>query len=53
MTSPSAIPKRKLGRTGLEVTVLGFGSAPLGDIYEILDDQTAIDTVSTAAEAEM
>ena len=44
-----SLPRRKLGRTGLEVTVLGFGSAPLGDIYEVLDDQTAIDTVETAA----
>ena len=43
--------RRKLGRTGLAVTVLGFGSAPLGDIYEVLDDRTAIETVETAAEA--
>ena len=47
----SDIPRRKLGRTGLEVTVLGFGSAPLGDIYEVLDDRVAIETVTTAAEA--
>ena len=51
MTDQGAIPKRKLGRTGLEVTVLGFGSAPLGDIYEVLDDRVAIETVETAAEA--
>lgn len=42
---------RKLGRTGLDVTVLGFGAAPLGDIYEVLDDATAIATVETAANA--
>jgi D-threo-aldose 1-dehydrogenase len=46
-----SLPTRKLGRTGLDVTVLGFGAAPLGDIYEILDDATAIATVETAAEA--
>ncbi|MET0567661.1 MAG: aldo/keto reductase [Hyphomicrobiaceae bacterium] len=46
-----AIAKRKLGRTGLDVTVLGFGSAPLGDIYKVLDDQTAIATVETAAQS--
>ena len=46
-----SIPTRKLGRTGLDVTVLGFGSAPLGDIYEVLDDATAIATVEAAAEA--
>ena len=49
MTPNAALPKRKLGRTGLEVTALGFGSAPLGDIYEVLDDATAIDAVETAA----
>lgn len=43
------LPRRRLGRTGLEVTALGFGSAPLGDIYEVLDDRTAIDAVETAA----
>jgi D-threo-aldose 1-dehydrogenase len=32
------------------VTALGFGSAPLGDIYEKLDDATAIATVEKAAE---
>lgn len=45
------IPMRKLGKTGLDVTVLGFGAAPLGDIYEVLDDATAIATVETAAGA--
>lgn len=49
MTATPALPRRKLGRTGLEVTALGFGSAPLGDIYEVLDDATAISTVETAA----
>lgn len=44
-----ALPKRRLARTGLEVTVLGFGSAPLGDIYDVLDDAVAIATVETAA----
>tara|TARA_Y100000588_G_scaffold330949_1_gene368198 strand:+ start:5211 stop:6224 length:1014 start_codon:yes stop_codon:yes gene_type:complete len=44
------IQKRNLGKTGLEVSVLGFGSAPLGDIYEHLDDLTATNTVETAAE---
>jgi D-threo-aldose 1-dehydrogenase len=49
MPPAAALPKRKLGRTGLEVTALGFGSAPLGDIYEVLDDATAIAAVETAA----
>jgi D-threo-aldose 1-dehydrogenase len=50
MTSRPRLPRRTLGRTGLEVTALGFGSAPLGDIYEVLDDATAIATVETAAQ---
>ncbi len=51
MIHGNGIARRKLGRTGLEVSVLGFGSAPLGDIYEVLDDATAIATVEAAAEA--
>lgn len=49
MTATPRLPTRTLGRTGLQVTALGFGSAPLGDIYEVLDDATAIATVETAA----
>lgn len=49
MPTPTRLPRRKLGRTGIEVTALGFGSAPLGDIYEQLDDATAIATVEAAA----
>ncbi|MBR0800613.1 aldo/keto reductase [Bradyrhizobium jicamae] len=44
-TSPapaSALPRRRLGRTGLDVSVLGFGTAPLGDLFAHLDDATAI-----------
>jgi len=46
-----ALPTRTLGRTGLEVTALGLGTAPLGDIYEVLDDATAIATAQAAADA--
>lgn len=51
MTAAPPIPMRKLGRTGLEVTALGFGSAPLGDIYEYLDDATALATAEEAVQA--
>ena len=50
MPAHPTIPKRALGRTGLEVTALGYGSAPIGDIYEVLDDATAIASVERAAE---
>src|SRR5829696_8433623 len=43
-----AIDRRPLGRTGIEVTALGFGSAPLGDLYTQLDDETAIATAAKA-----
>ena len=44
----SALAKRRLGRSSLEVTEIGFGSAPLGDLYTRLDDAEAIATVSAA-----
>jgi D-threo-aldose 1-dehydrogenase len=45
------IPQRTLGRTGLRVSTIGFGAAPLGDLYARLDDATAIATVEAAAAA--
>jgi len=47
------LPTRALGRTGLPVTILGFGGAPLGDLYERLDEAAAIETVATAHELGM
>jgi D-threo-aldose 1-dehydrogenase len=38
----SALPRRGLGRTGFDVSILGFGTAPLGDLFAQLDDATAI-----------
>src|SRR4051794_32455865 len=43
-----ATDRRPLGRSGVKVTALGFGSAPLGDLYARLDDETAIATVAAA-----
>jgi len=48
MSPSSGLPRRTLGRTGLEVSVLGFGTAPLGDLFARLDDATAIATVERA-----
>jgi D-threo-aldose 1-dehydrogenase len=50
-TNARPLPKRPLGRTGIDVTALGFGSAPLGDIYTLLDDAEAIATAEAAADA--
>lgn len=48
MTPVSALPRRALGRTGLEVSILGFGTAPLGDLFVQLDDVTAIAAIERA-----
>jgi D-threo-aldose 1-dehydrogenase len=50
-TPPGRVPWRSLGARGPEVTVLGFGGAPLGDLYATLDDRTAIATVEAALAA--
>jgi len=42
---PASAPRRVLGRTGLSVSALGFGTAPLGDLFARLDDATAIAAV--------
>ncbi|SDR62191.1 D-threo-aldose 1-dehydrogenase [Rhizobiales bacterium GAS113] len=46
---PSAkLPLRVLGRSGLKVSAIGFGAAPLGDLYAKLDEATATATVKAA-----
>ena len=50
MASQSALPRRALGRTGLQASVLGFGTAPLGDLFLQLDDETAIAAAERAFE---
>ena len=50
-TLSSALPQRVLGRSGLNVSALGFGAAPLGDLYRRLDEGIAIDTVVAALQA--
>lgn len=42
------LPRRTLGRTGLEVSVLGFGSAPVGDLYREVGEAAALETIVTA-----
>ncbi len=48
MLSQSVLPRRPLGRTAIQVSALGFGTAPLGDLYRRLDDGTAIAAVERA-----
>ena len=46
-----SFPLRKLGRTGLSVTELGFGTAPLGNLFRPLADETACATLAAAEKA--
>src|SRR5215471_2051493 len=43
--------RRKLGSSSLEVTQLGLGTAPLGDLFQRLDETRAVDTVAAGLEA--
>ena len=40
--------RRRLGRTGLEVPIMGFGGAPLGNMYTELSDEQAVAAVHAA-----
>ena len=42
---------RKLGKTGVELTQLGFGGAPLGELFVKVDEPTAAATLQAAWDA--
>jgi D-threo-aldose 1-dehydrogenase len=42
------LPARRIGQTELEVSVLGLGGAPLGDLYERIPEQRAVATLEIA-----
>lgn len=50
MSTASVLPLRALGRTGLRVSVIGLGAAPLGDLYAHLDDAAAVGAVRCGLE---
>jgi len=45
------IPKRVIERTGLAVSVLGFGAAPIGNLYRPVRDEDARATLAAALDA--
>jgi len=47
----STIPTRTLGRTGLELSALGFGGAPLGDLFDEVPEDRAQATLQAAWDA--
>jgi len=50
-TNKQALPYRKLGQTDLEVSLLGFGSSPLGDVYGAIDPEESTRAVHLAIES--
>ena len=46
-----SFPLRTIGNTGLKVTELGFGTAPLGNLFRPLPEQTAQETLAAAEQA--
>lgn len=42
---------RALGRTGLEVSILGFGGSPLGGVFGEVDQEECVQTVHAALDA--
>ena len=39
---------RLLGNTGIKIPLLGFGSAPLGELFEIVEHKQAVETLDEA-----
>jgi aryl-alcohol dehydrogenase-like predicted oxidoreductase len=46
-----AIPTRLVGRTPLRISELGFGAAPLGNLYHPVSDADAEGALAAALEA--
>jgi D-threo-aldose 1-dehydrogenase len=44
----SLLARRVVGRTGLEVSVLGFGGAGIGNLYRVLSDEDAAAAVTAS-----
>jgi D-threo-aldose 1-dehydrogenase len=48
---PAALKTATLGRSAVAVTALGFGGAPIGNLYHEVDDATAAAAVTAAFQA--
>ena len=48
--TPTALPRREIRRTGLRLTTLGFGAAPIAGLYRAVDETTARATVDATWE---
>jgi D-threo-aldose 1-dehydrogenase len=50
VTSAAALPLREIRRTGVHLTTLGFGAAPIAGLYRAVDEATARATIDAAWE---
>jgi D-threo-aldose 1-dehydrogenase len=50
MTSATALTRREIRRTGVHLTTLGFGAAPIAGLYQAVDETTARATIDAAWE---
>jgi D-threo-aldose 1-dehydrogenase len=48
MNSATALPRRELRLTGVQLTTLGFGAAPIAGLYSAVDQATARATIDAA-----
>jgi D-threo-aldose 1-dehydrogenase len=46
-----ASDKRRLGKAGVEVTIMGFGGAPLGNLFQALSEADSLATVRACYDA--
>ncbi len=51
MGTSNPIPQRQFGRSSLSTSLLGFGAAPIGNLYQPLTDQQATSAVESALAA--
>jgi L-galactose dehydrogenase len=42
---------RELGRTGLKVSAVGYGTGPLGDLFGVTDEEVALQSVQAALDS--
>ena len=45
--------KRQLGKTDINLTAIGFGGAPLGNLFENLDERNCYDILEKSYEKKM
>jgi aryl-alcohol dehydrogenase-like predicted oxidoreductase len=48
MSPATALPRREIRRTGVHLTTLGFGAAPVAGLYHTVDEQTARAAIDAA-----